>query len=345
MKVAFKSLIAAAAFIAAGAASAATVTVTLGNTVYKGHTLSGSEVLTLGPDANAWLDTIKGTVAANGAGVVTATQDADGFYTDITMTAPLVSLNVDDANDNLQSLAGSGGITLTAPAMRYISSGGSVTLTDLNVDLNTKTVYATVIGANGVGTLTKVALWTLDTVLGPTNIALPANGGGTFNLAVQGLHLTADGTTKVVSSLGLARLGQAALAAVSDFGSISMTLDSVVTLPPVPCKVSFKTTTLNTSSPLFNTEVTVANNTSNAATGWTVNWTYGKPTLLVNVKNAKLSNKSLKAYTAQPVATNATVAAGASTTFSFRGYAGGTIPAISDVSATLGGQTCAVSGQ
>lgn len=58
MKVAFKSLIAAAAFIAAGAASAATVTVTLGNTVYKGHTLSGSEVLTFGADFNGWLDTI-----------------------------------------------------------------------------------------------------------------------------------------------------------------------------------------------------------------------------------------------------------------------------------------------
>lgn len=345
MKVAFKSLIAAAAFIAAGAASAATVTVTLGNTVYKGHTLSGSETLTLGTDANAWLDTIKGTVAANGAGVVTATQDTDGFYSSITMAAPLVTLNLDDATDNLQSLAASGGITLTAPVMRYISSGGALTLTDLNVDLNAKKVYATVVGANGVGTLTNVPLWDLDAVVGPTNIALPGNGGGQFNLAVQGLHLTTDGTSKFVSALGLYRLGQAALAAVSDFGSISMSLTSVAVLPQASCSVSFKTTPLNTSSPLFNTEVTVANSGSNAATGWTVNWSYGKPTLLLNVKNAKLSNKSLKNYTAQPVAANATVAAGGSTSFSFRSFAGSTTPAISDVSATLGGQACAVSGQ
>lgn len=345
MKVAFKSLIAAAAFIAAGAASAATVTVTLGNTVYKGHTLSGSEVLTFGADANSWLDVLRASVTANGASTVATSKDSDGYYSSVTMSAPLVSLNVDGATDDLQSAAGAGGITVTAPVLRAISSGGTVTITDLNVDLNTKTVYATVIGANGVGTQTNVALWTLDTVLGPTNIASPSNGSSQFNLAVQGLHLTANGNTVVTSALGLQTLGKAATAAISDFGSIAMSIDSVVTLPPVPCKVSFKTTTLNTSSPLFNTEVTVANNTSNAATGWTVNWTYGKPTLLVNVKNAKLSNKSLKAYTAQPVATNATVAAGASTTFSFRGYAGGTIPAISDVSATLGGQTCAVSGQ
>lgn len=343
MKVAFKSLIAAAAFIAAGAASAATVTVTLGNTVYKGHTLSGGETLTLGADANAWLDTIKGTVAANGASTVVATQDTDGFYSSITMTAPLVSLNVDDATDNLQSLAASGGITLTAPTMRYISSGGSVTLTDLNVDLNAKKVYATVIGANGVGTVTNVALWDIDTVLGPTNIALPANGGGTFNLAVQGLHLTADGTTKVVSSLGLARLGQAALAAVSDFGSIAMSLTSTAVPPQTTCSVSLKTT--NKNAQLFNTEVTVNNASSNAATGWQVNWHYAKPTLLLNVKNAKLTNKGLTNYTAAPTATNATIAAGGSTTFSFRGHANGGAPAVSELSATLGDQACAVSQQ
>ncbi len=345
MKVAFKSLIAAAAFITAGAASAATVTVTLGNTVYKGHTVSGSEVLTFGADANSWLDVLKASVTANGASTVVTTKDSDGYYGSVAMSAPLASLNVDGVTDDLQSAAGTGGITVTAPVLRAISSGGTVTITDLNVDLNTKTVYATVIGANGVGTAVNVAMWTLDTVLGPTNIALPSNGSGQFNLTVQGMHLTANGNTLVTSALGLGSLGKAATAAISDFGSIAMSITSTAVPPQAACSVSFKTTSLNTSTPLFNTEVTVANNSSNAATGWAVNWTYGKPTLLVNVKNAKLSNKSLKSYTAQAVATNATVAAGGSTSFSFRGYAGGTIPAVSDLSATLGGQACAVSGQ
>jgi hypothetical protein len=77
-----------------------------------------------------------------------------------------------------------------------------------------------------------------------------------------------------------------------------------------------------------------------------VNWTYGVPTLLTNIQNAKITNKSLKAYTAQPGKTNATVAAGGATTFSFRGHAnGGGIPAISDLSATLGGQSCPVTAQ
>ncbi|KGM40361.1 hypothetical protein JY96_10835 [Aquabacterium sp. NJ1] len=292
------------------------MTVTLGHTVYKGHTLSGSEVLTFGADFNAWLDTIKGTVAANGASTVVATQDTDGFYTSI---------------------------TLTAPVLRSISSGGSVTLTDLNVDLNAKKVYATVIGANGVGTVTNVALWDIDTVLGPTNIALPANGSGTFNLAVQGLHLTADGSAKVVSSLGLVTLGKATLAAVSDFGGLSMTLNSTAVPPQASCSVSFKTS--NKNAQLFNTEVTINNPSSNAATGWQVNWHYAKPTLLLKVKNAKLSNKGLTNYTAAPTATNATIAAGASTSFSFRGHANGGAPAVSDLSATLGDQACAVNQQ
>jgi len=118
-------------------------------------------------------------------------------------------------------------------------------------------------------------------------IALPANGDGTFNLAVQGLHLTADGFNKITSSLGLINVGKAALAAVSDFGSISMSINSVAVLPQAACSVSFKTTAMNTASPLFNTEVTVANNGSNAATGWAVNWSYGKPTLLLNVASAE----------------------------------------------------------
>lgn len=341
MKVAFKSLIAAAAFIAAGAASAATVTVTLGSTVYKGHTLSGSETLTFSPDGTSWLDVIKGSVASSGVSTVVSTKDSDGYYTSITMAAPLVSLNLDGVTDDLQSLAATGGITVTAPVLRAISTGGSITLTDLNVDLNAKKVYATVVGANGVGTVTNVPLWDIDTVLGPTNIALPANGSGVFNLTVQGLHLTVDGNSKVVSSLGLARLGQAALAAVSDFGSISMSVTSTAVPPQTACSVSLKTTDKNAA--LFTTEVTVNNTGSNAATGWQVNWHYSKPTLLLNVKNAKLTNKYLTNYTALPTATNASIAAGGSTTFSFRGHANGGAPAVSDLTATLDGQTCAVS--
>ncbi len=343
MKVAFKSLIAAAAFIAAGAASAATVTVTLGHTVYKGHTLSGSEVLTFGADANSWLDVLKASVTANGASTVVTTKDSDGYYSSVAMSAPLASLNVDGVTDDLQSAAGTGGITVTAPVLRAISSGGTVTITDLNVDLNTKTVYATVIGANGVGTAVNVALWTLDTVLGPTNIALPSNGSGQFNLTAQGLHLTANGSTLVTSALGLGSLGKAATAAISDFGSIAMSITSTAVPPQASCSVSFKTT--NKNALLFNTEVTVNNPSSNAATGWQVNWHYAKPTLLLKVKNAKLSNKGLTNYTAAPTATNATIAAGASTSFSFRGHANGGAPAVSDLSATLGDQACAVNQQ
>jgi len=344
MKVAFKSLIAAAAFIVAGAASAATVTVTPGTTVYKGFKLSGDQTLSFSADVLSLFDIVQPVVGPTAPATTTVTKDTDGIFLGVTLAAPITSLAVDDTTNTAQSTNATGGITLTVPVLRGVSSGGALTISDLQVDLQSKKVFATVNGANGVGTLTNVYLWDFDTVAGNTAVIPPVPGSATTNYTVSGLHLTVDGYNKVTTSLGLLNIGKSAVAAITDFGSISTVVNAEQVATPLPtCSVSFKTT--NKTSPLFNTEVTVNNHGSNAATGWTVNWSYGKPTLLLNVKNAKLSNKSLKSYTAQPVATNATVAAGGSTSFSFRGYAGGTIPAVSDLSATLGGQTCAVSGQ
>lgn len=351
MKFAFKSLIAAAAFIAAHAASAATVTITLGSTVYKGHTLSGSETLTLSPDALSVLDVLgissTSQVSAYGGSTVSASWDpASTFLMDISTQTPLVSTTVDGTTDEMQSIAGKGGLTLLVSARSQppVSSGGSLTITDLDVDLTTKTVYATLIGANGVGTLTHIALWNLDTTLGPTSLAALSapDGGGTLNLTAQGLHLTANGYNQIVAALGLRSLGKAALSSISDFGIINVSLTSVLQ-PLTTCSVNFKTT--NKNAQLFSSEVTVNNAGSNAATGWKVNWRYNKPTLLLKVKNAKISNKSLTNYTAAPTAANATIAAGASTTFSFRGHANGGTPTVSGLSATLGDQTCAVTPQ
>lgn len=344
MKVAFKSLIAAAAFIAAGTASAATVTVTPGTTVYKGFKLSGNQTLSFSSDALSLFEIFQPVVGPTSPATTTVTKDTDGVYLDVTMAAPLSSLAVDDTNDLAQSAASTGGLTMTIAPLRGVTSGGALTITDLQVDLLSKKVFATVIGGNGVGTLTNVYLWDFDTVAGNTAVIPPVPGSATTTFTVSGLHLTVDGYNKVTTSLGLLNIGKSAVASITDFGSISTVVKAEQVLTPLPtCSVSFKTT--NKTSPLFNTEVTVANNGSNAATGWAVNWSYGKPTLLLNVKNAKLSNKSLKSYTAQPLASNATVAAGGSTTFSFRGYAGGGVPAVSDLSATLGGQTCPVTAQ
>lgn len=340
MKVAFKSLVAAAAFIAAGSAFAATVNVTAGTTIYKGFKLSGDETLSLSGDALGFLDILQPTITATGAAVVTVDKQDDFVHVNVSATAPLSSLALDDTTQATLSASSAGGMTWTVPFRRGLTTGGSISISDLQVDLATKRVLATVTGANGVGTLVNYALWNFNTVEGSDTV-IPSMPGTTAitTFKVSGLQLTTDGIAKITTALALSNLGQSALKSILDFGSVSTT---VTATPAATCSVTFKNTVINTSTPLFNTEVTVANHNSNPATGWNVNWRYGKPTLLINVKNAKLTNKYLQNYTAQPLSTNTMIPAGGSTTFSFRGYASSVIPAISDLSATLGGQACPV---
>lgn len=344
MKIAFKSLIAAAAFIvAAGAAGAAPVTVVAGSTVYKGHTASGIEVLTLSDDALSELLLLKAAITAAGAQLVT-TQTNDGQILSAKVTAPLSSLTVEDTTDQLNSIAVLNGLTASVPAQRNVSSGGAVTLTDLEVDIVNKKVFAKVLGANGVGTLTHVPLWDIGSIAGSTAIDTLSGGTKGSNLTVSGLRLTSEGFNAIATSLGLLNLGKASLASISDYGTLAISLTSAVAVVPDPqaCAVAFKTTKLSASS--FNTQVTVMNISGDTSTaGWKVNWTYNKDTMLSNVKNAKVTRKSLKSYSAQPVSANATLDPWGMTTFTFRGQTLGGIPTISDLNATLGGQACSVS--
>ncbi|MBI5926798.1 MAG: cellulose binding domain-containing protein [Aquabacterium sp.] len=340
MKVAFKSLVAAAAFIAAGSAFAATVNITAGTTIYKGVKLSGNETLSISVDALGFLDILQPTITNTGPAVVTVDKQDNFTHVNVSATAPLTSLALDDTTQETLSASSVGGMTWTVPFKRGLTTGGSITISDLQVDLATKRVLASVTGANGVGTLLNYALWNFNTVESST-VVIPSTPNATAitTFKVSGLQLTTDGITKISTALALSNLGQSALRSILDFGAISTT---VTATPAATCSVTFKNTVIPTSTPLFNTEVTVANNSSNPATGWNVNWRYGKPTLLTNIKNAKLTNKYLQNYTAQPLSTNTMIPAGGSTTFSFRGYANSVIPAISDLSATLGGQTCPV---
>lgn len=347
MKVAFKSLVAAAAFIAAGAASAAVVDVTVGTTVYKGlKVVSGSETLKYSTDMRAWLDIFTPTLTAVSPATLVTEKDSDGFFTAVETTAPLTSLSVDDITNQLLSATTAGGHTIVVPARKNIATGGSLTVSDLSVDLATKRVYATIVGANGVGTLTHFNLWNIVTIAGPDVIVPPASGGaGTtvMNITASGLSLTTDGFNKIVASLGLSTLGKSALMAVQDFGTIDMTATTTPIALPSACTLTYKAT--KTSPNVFTAALTLGNSASSAATGWKINWKYGSPTLILNAKNAKVTDKNSTAFTAQPVAANTTIAANGSTNISLRGYSRSAPPAISDLSATLGGQACTVSAQ
>jgi hypothetical protein len=228
MKFALKSIVAATAFAAASMAGAASVTVAA-NTAYNGLSFSGSGSLSFSADLLGALDTGKVSVTGYGAATATVLKDTDGFYTQASAAAPITALTIDSSTYAVQSAATTGGATQTAPVLKSVSSGGSLTVTDLNVDLANRKVYATIIGGNGVGTLNNFYLWDIGSVTGATSVT----GAGSFTTTMSGLSITTDGFNKFVQSLGLLNLGKSALQGVTDFGVITSTITakSVAVVP------------------------------------------------------------------------------------------------------------------
>lgn len=225
MKFAMKSIVAAAAFVAAGVASAAAITVPAGviSPDFDGMTFTGAGSLSFSADLLGALDTGKVAVAGYGAATATVVKDSDGFYTEASASAPITSLTIDSVTKEVLSVATTGGATQTAPVLKSVSSGGSLTVTDLNVDLANKKVYATIIGGNGVGTLTNFYLWDIASITGATSVA----GNGTYTTTLSGLSITTNGFNTFVKSLGLLTLGKSALQGVTDFGTITSTITAV----------------------------------------------------------------------------------------------------------------------
>lgn len=223
MKFAMKSIVAAAAFVAAGVASAAPVTVPAG-TVYSGLKFTGSGALSFSQELLDALNTGSVSVAPYG-GATATTVGSVGAYTAAGASAQITALTID--GNSVVGAQTVGGATQTAVA-NTVSTGGSLTVTDLTANLSNKTIYATIIGGNGVGTINNFALWSFANLTGTTTI----QGPGTYNNTVTGLTLTSTGFTKFSQALGLQSLGKSAMQGITDYGSISSTI--IATAVPEP---------------------------------------------------------------------------------------------------------------
>lgn len=229
MKFVVKSLVAAAAFVMVGAASAAPATVNVGDSLNGLTLVSGTGKLSFSADLMAALDTGKVSVTSYAPGTAAAIKDADGFYTEVSATAVISSLVVDNASNQILSAATAGGATQNSPVLKGVSFGGSLTVADLNVDLINNKIYATVVGANGVGTLSNYYLWD---IVNPVPSETYKAGENQVLTQISGLQITAAGFDTFSKSLGLDKLGKGALATVTDFGTITTTL--TVTAVPEP---------------------------------------------------------------------------------------------------------------
>lgn len=240
MKFALKSIVAAAAFVAAGVASAASQTVNVGQTVNGVTLVSGSGAL-------AFSSTLVGAInsssievkAIGGATGVTPTNPRNGFYTSISVAAPFVSLTYDTVSNNVTNALTSGGALQTTldpntglpGADGTTNTGGSLSITNINADLVAKKVFVTLTGANGVGTLNNFYLWDIGTIGGSISY-----GAGTTTTTLSGLSIaggaTGDAFAKFSQSLGLTTLGKNALGSVADYGTITSTVVATGSVTP-----------------------------------------------------------------------------------------------------------------
>lgn len=231
MKVAFKSLIAAAAFVAAaGSANAGTTTLAVGGSVSdSGWTLSqlsGSGTLTFSSLLISAVNTASvtlGEVAPATLVVTTSTNSAGKVrYTSTSAAAPVTSLtgNFDGSTYSVSKVGTAGGATQTTVLGSATTGPGFLSISNLNVDLTTKTVYADIDGSNGVGKISQYALWTFNSLSGPTTFNVPNPAAQTTFVSensITGLFASQATIDNIFTkALALNATGKAGLLAVND---------------------------------------------------------------------------------------------------------------------------------
>lgn len=229
MKFAFKSIVVAAAFVAAGAANAASVTVD--NVLSAGdlYTVDGGGALTFSTNLRNALNV--GSVAASAfGGAASQIVGVPGTYTDITVSAPITSVTYDSVTNQVISVKTAGGARQDAIVKAGVSNGGWVEVGNLDVNLQTKEIFGTVVGQSlaGVNVNWSGKLFDFASVSGDTLFA-----AGTAITTISTLKLTSDGFAQIKSALDLQFLGDVSLqAAAADFGNIKSSL--TVTAVPEP---------------------------------------------------------------------------------------------------------------
>lgn len=233
MKFAMKSIVAAVAFVAVGVASAATQTVAVGGSV-NGFTLTGGTgALTFDRSLVTAINTgaIQLSAATPATAVLKTTstgkyQNTDGNRP--VFSAPITALTVDTATNQVTKAFTAGGASMIAPAevegeTNLASNGGSLSVTNIQVDLVAKKVYVDLNGGNGVGLKTNYYLWDVTSITGDTALK-----DGTATTTISGLTMaggtTGDAFNTFARSLGLTETGIVALRGITNYGSIVSTI-------------------------------------------------------------------------------------------------------------------------
>lgn len=231
MKFALKHLALAASLVSVGLASAqATTIATSGSVTDSGYTFSALS----GTGTLSFSSTLIGALNAGGVQVsqvnpaivtTTTTTPTSSKYKTVTAAAPVTSLTgaVSGSTFGVTQVATAGGALQTAVDDGFTTTGGSLSITNLMVDLSSKKVFATLVGANGVGTVNNLYLWDIGSLSGATSQSL-VDGTNTFSNTLSGLKINSNAFNLFSQALGLTAAGNNALATVTDFGTITSTI-------------------------------------------------------------------------------------------------------------------------
>lgn len=267
MKVAFKSLVAAAAFMAvAGAAQAEVLTLHTDESIRRDspsglwdlHDLQGTGTLQFSSLLISALNTAKVALAEvdpadlqiTTSSTTSSTGTVTTRFTSANAAAPVTSVTGDyDAAAGLlsiQQVATAGGATQTTIKNGATDGAGFLSISNIKVDLLTKKVYADITGANGVGTQLGYHLWTYTTLTGPTTFSVPASNLDevTFSSSntISGLFASTAAMDLIDQALNLNAIGRSSLNTVNDptkgggagFGTIVSNITVIATPVPEP---------------------------------------------------------------------------------------------------------------
>lgn len=238
MKFSFKPAVIAAAFLMAGGAHAATESITVTN--------GGAPVSALGVE----LSNLQGSGTLNfstelieamavAAIVTSEVSPATVAQTETTIaaTAPVASLTatVDDVAGNFTAtqVGTLGGAQLVAPKANFATSGGSLVITNINVDLVGKRILADVSGGNGLALQSGVHVWNYASIAGPVTFDA-VTGPAVANNTLTGLTITEGAFALFAQGLGLKAGGIAAMQTIKDYGVMTASITTNVTAVPEP---------------------------------------------------------------------------------------------------------------
>jgi hypothetical protein len=197
--------------LGATASQAALVTATAGSSDLG---LSGQATLGLTQSQSfvGLLNATNTTVSSPNLVIQAVINPRNNGYTTLALKGmPVTALAVDTSDSSLHGVQLGGSFTFTTLDDGFTNTGGSLTISKLRVDLDTKKVFGTLIGGNGVGTLDDVNVFNTSTAAySPLSISgvIPLPGEPGYGTILPGSSVLLDGLALDFGQLALSDYGR-----------------------------------------------------------------------------------------------------------------------------------------